>query len=70
MKNNKTLGDICKAILSRFFATELYKMHYLRLKINIDFINEKLAVFDLDVNPLTLDMVKHGDSNIFKGEKF
>lgn len=68
-RSNKSIKDYIKAILSRFFATEVYKMHYLRLKINMDFINEKLADFDLDVTPLTLDMVKHGDSNIFKGEK-
>ena len=64
-----TLGEVVKYILSRYLATEWSKMHYLRLNINPEVIEEKLNGFDLTVLPLTLDMVLAGDTNVFKGEK-
>lgn len=69
MKNNKTLGDICKAVLSRFLATEWYKMHYLRLITDTKLIEEKLNGFDLDAQPLTMAMVERGDTSVFAGDK-
>lgn len=68
-KSNRTLIDYFKAFLSRYFATDIYKMHYLRYNINIVNINENLKEFDLDVQPLSYEMVLQGDSTIFKGEK-
>lgn len=44
-------------------------MHYLRLNINPEVIEERMKGFDLSVLPLTLDMVLAGDKNVFKGEK-
>lgn len=64
-----SLGEAIKYFLSRYCATEWNKMHYLRLKSNIDIINEKLQGFDLEVLPLTLDMVLKGDSTVFEGDK-
>lgn len=64
-----TLGETVKYILSHYLATEWSKMHYLRLNINPEIIEEKLKGFDLTVLPLTLDMVLAGDTNVFKGEK-
>lgn len=61
--------DIVKAILLRFLRTEWYKMHYLRLNIDLGIIEEKLRNFDLNVQPLSLDMVLQGDKNVFQGEK-
>ena len=64
-----TLGEAVKFFLSRYCATEWRKMHYLRLNSDIDVLNEKLQGFDLDVLPLTLDMVLKGDDSVFKGAK-
>lgn len=64
-----TFGELTKYILSRYFATEWSKMHYLRLNINPDVIEENLKGFDLNVLLLTMDMVLAGDKNVFKGEK-
>ena len=64
-----TLGEAVKFFLSRYCATEWSKMHYLRLNSDIDVLNEKLQGFDLDVLPLTLDMVLKGDDSVFKGAK-
>lgn len=64
-----SLSEAIKYFLSRFCATEWSKMHYLRLNSDIDFLNEKLQGFDLDVLPLTLDMVLKGDDSVFKGAK-
>ena len=44
-------------------------MHYLRLNSDIAVINEKLQGFDLDVHPLSLEMVLKGDITVFKGAK-
>lgn len=64
-----TLSEAIKYFLSRFCATEWSKMHYLRLNSDMDFFNEKLQGFDLEVLPLTLDMVLKGDNTVFKGAK-
>lgn len=61
--------DIIKIILSKFLATECYKMHYLRLNTDIEAVHKKLEGFDLNVQPLTLEMVLHGDQSVFCGEK-
>jgi len=61
--------DIIKIILSKFLATECYKMHYLRLNTDIEAVHKKLEGFDLNVQPLTLDMVLKGDNTVFKGAK-
>lgn len=64
-----TLGEVVKYILSRYLATEWSKLHYLRLNINPKVIDEKLKGFDLQVLPLSLNMVLAGDKSVFKGEK-
>lgn len=64
-----SLGVVIKYFLSRYFATEWSKMHYLRLNSDIDVLNEKLLGFDLEVLPLTLDMVLKGDPKVFRGAK-
>lgn len=64
-----TLGEAIKYFLSRYCATEWSKMHYLRLNSDIAVINEKLQGFDLDVLPLSLEMVLKGDSTVFRGAK-
>lgn len=64
-----SFGEAIKYFLSRYCATEWNKMHYLRLNSDINVLNEKLQGFDLDVYPLTLDMVLKGDRTVFKGEK-
>lgn len=64
-----TIWEAVKYILSRYLATEWSKLHYLRLNINPEVIDEKLKGFDLQVLPLSLDMVLAGDKNVFKGEK-
>lgn len=61
--------DIIKIILSKFLATECYKMHYLRLNTDIEAVHKKLEGFDLNVQPLTFEMVLHGDQSVFCGEK-
>lgn len=64
-----TFGEAVKYILSRYLATEWSKLHYLRLNINPEVIEEKLNGFDLTVHPLTLNMILAGDKNVFRGEK-
>lgn len=64
-----TLGEAIKYFLSCYCATEWHKMHYLRLNTDINVINERLKGFNLDVLPLTLDMVLKGDNTVFKGAK-
>ena len=66
---HRPFESVIKILLSRFLATEWHKMHYLRLDTNIEKIKELLKVFDLEVQPLTLDMVLRGDRNVFNGEK-
>ena len=61
--------DVAKIVLLKFFAIEWHKMHYLRLNTDVDALNSKLEVFDLEVQPLTLNMVLHGDKSVFCGEK-
>ena len=63
------LREIVRVIVSKFLKTEWNKMHYLRLNTNIDIVNNKLEGFDLDVQPLTLDMVLRGDKSVFCGGK-
>lgn len=63
------IQDIVKVILLRFLKTEWYKMHYLRLNTDIEAVHKKLEGFDLNVQPLTLEMVLHGDQSVFCGEK-
>ncbi len=63
------LKDILNYIKLNILHTCCYKEHYLRLNINPDVIEENLKGFDLEVLPLTLDMVLTGDKNVFKGEK-
>lgn len=64
-----SLSVVIKYFLSRFFATEWSKMHYLRLNTDIEAVHKKLEGFDLNVLPLTLDMVLKGDNTVFKGAK-
>lgn len=64
-----SLSEAFKYFLSRYCATEWSKMHYLRLNSDINVLNEKLQGFDLEVLPLTLDMVLKGDTTVFRGEK-
>ena len=66
---NYSFGVLVKVFLKKFFFTELSRMHYLRLNINPEVIEERMKGFDLSVLPLTLDMVLAGDKNVFKGEK-
>lgn len=64
-----SLREIMRVFLSRYLATEWNKMHYLRLNTDMEVIEEKLIGFDLEVLPLTLDMVLAGDKTVFKGKK-
>ena len=64
-----TFGETIKYILSRYLSTEWSKLHYLRLNIKQDVVEEKLLGFDLEVLPLTLDMVLKGDPKVFRGAK-
>lgn len=64
-----SFSEAYKYFLSRYCATEWSKMHYLRLNSDISVLNDKLQGFDLEVLPLTMDMVLKGDSNVFEGEK-
>lgn len=64
-----TVGELVGFFLSRYFATEWSKMHYLRLNINPSVVEDKLKDFNLQVLPLTLDMILAGDKSVFKGEK-
>ena len=64
-----SLRDIMRYVGSRYLSTEWNKFHYLRLNINPTFVDEKLEGFDLNVLPLTMDMVLSGDKNVFKGDK-
>ena len=56
-------------VLDKYFKTNVYKMHYLRLKTDIGIVEERLKGFDLNVEPLTLEMVIHGDQKVFCGGK-
>lgn len=64
-----SLSEVIKYFLSRYCATEWNKMHYLRLNSDMNVLNEKLQGFELEVHPLTLEMVLKGDNTVFKGEK-
>lgn len=61
--------EVVRIVLSKYLATNCYKMHYLRLNTDIDAVQKKLEGFDLKVQPLTLEMVLHGDQSVFRGEK-
>lgn len=41
----------------------------MRLNTNIEIVEERLKDFDLNVKPLTLEMVLQGDQKVFCGEK-
>ena len=64
-----SLKDAIQYIGSCYFATEWNKFHYLRLNIEPKVIEKKLKDFDLDVLPLTIDMVFCGDKSVFCGAK-
>ena len=64
-----SFAEVVRIVLSKYLATKCDKMHYLRLNIQPDIIEEKLKGFDLTALPLTMDMVLAGDKNVFKGEK-
>ncbi len=64
-----SLKDVVNILLSKYLATEWHKMHYLRLNTNIETVQQKLEGFDINVQPLSLEMVLHGDQSVFRGEK-
>lgn len=63
------IKGILKYLGRRYFKTEMYKAHYLRLYIDIDKINEKLKDFDIDVKELTYEDFLKGDPQVFHGCK-
>ncbi len=66
---NYSLIQIIKICLSRFLLTNVQRFHYLRLNTNIEQLEFELKDFDLEVLPLTLDMVLKGDNTVFQGAK-
>ncbi len=60
---------IYKGVLRRVFKTQIGKLHYMRLKIDIEKVNKALEGFDLPVKELTYEDFLKGDKNIFHGKK-
>lgn len=53
----------------KVFKTEVFKVHYLRLTIDIDNINKKLEGFDLQPKELVYEDFLKGDTTVFNGAK-
>lgn len=66
---NYNFWEFVRMVMSVIIGTEWHKLHYLRLKTNIDKLEKKLDGFDLDVSDLKLSHIVKGDQNVFKGEK-
>lgn len=66
---NYSLVQIVRICLSRIFFIKIQRFHYLRLNTNIEQVELKLRDFELEVLPLTMDMVLKGDSTVFNGAK-
>lgn len=63
------ISGILKVILKKLFGTELMKFNYLKINLDYNSIQEKLKIFDLNVNELTYEDFLLGDKNEFFGEK-
>lgn len=63
------LFEAFKYICKVYLHTSVIKVHYLRLNINIEKINNEMSFFDLDVKKLTLEDFYHGDPDVFKRDK-
>ncbi len=64
-----SVKDIWQYFVTQILKTDFKKFCYFRLNTDINQVEEKLKDFELDVQPLTLDMVLKGDKNVFKGAK-
>lgn len=62
-------SKIYHGILRRVFKTQIGKLHYLRLDIDIDKVKKALEDFDLPVKELTFEDFLKGDKAIFHGKK-
>ena len=63
------VSGIAKYIQHSVLHTYSNRAHYLRLKIDIDRVNEMLRGFDLDVKELEYEDFLTGDPSVFKGKK-
>jgi hypothetical protein len=63
------ISNISQAILHRILHISLGKMHYLRLDIDINSINNQLKDFDLPVKALCYEDFLRGDKKVFKSNK-
>lgn len=64
-----SIKEILGYFVTQILKTDFKKFGYFRLNTNIEQVDEKLKGFELDVQPLTLEMVLKGDPNVFKGKK-
>lgn len=65
----KKIKSLYLGFLRRVLKTQVGKIHYLRLNVDMEKVNEALKGFDLDVKELTYEDFLKGDPTIFKGEK-
>lgn len=63
------ISNIYKGFLRRILKTQIGKIHYLRLNIDIDKVNKALDGFDLPVKELTYEDFLKGDKSVFSGKK-
>lgn len=63
------ISNIYKGFLRVILKTQIGKIHYLRLNIDIDKVNNALEGFNLPVKELTYEDFLKGDPSVFRGEK-
>lgn len=64
-----SLKDFISYLWHHILNVKIGKEHYLRLDINIDFVNKQLEGFSLPVKELVYEDFLKGDKNIFKEAK-
>jgi GNAT superfamily N-acetyltransferase len=68
MLNNK-IKDILRSFKLKYLNIEIYKLHYLKINININDIICELHDFDLNVKELSYEDFLLGDKTVFFGKK-
>lgn len=69
MAKKNYIVRVYNAFVRRVLKTSLGKMHYLRLIIDIEKVNQQLEGFDLQVKELTYKDFLKGNKQVFSGTK-
>lgn len=69
MAKKNYIVRVYNAFVRRVLKTSLGKMHYLRLIIDLDKVNQQLESFNLPVKELTYEDFLKGNKQVFSGSK-